>query len=114
VNPTSVTVSVRCSKPMPDGSHKTVELSLDASLTSGESWKEVQTSIYKELGEQMRYVWSTNGNSKPTQEQPKPETLAPLREHWCEAHRAEFKRCNGPHGEFYSHKASDGSWCNEG
>jgi hypothetical protein len=59
---TSVSVSIRYSKTMQDGSHKTVELSVEGDLSNNESWKEVQTSLYKELGEQMRYVFASNGN----------------------------------------------------
>ena len=73
-----VTANVRYSKQMPDGAFKTVELGCESSLTDGdEDWREVQTNLYRQLGEQMRYVFSGNGSGKVAQEPPMPETLHP-------------------------------------
>jgi hypothetical protein len=44
---TTVSVNVRYSKPMADGSHKTVELGIEGTLTdSSEDWREAQRDIY--------------------------------------------------------------------
>jgi hypothetical protein len=109
-----VTANVRYSKQMPDGAFKTVELGCESSLTDGdEDWREVQTNLYRQLGEQMRYVFSGNGSGKVAQEPPMPETLAPKREHWCEEHQTEYQRFNKEGTVWYSHKAPDGKWCRE-
>jgi hypothetical protein len=62
---TSVSINVRYSKPLADGSYKTIELGCESSLTSSdEDWQEVQRNLYKELGSQMRHVFSGNGAGK--------------------------------------------------
>jgi len=48
-----VKVNVRYSKQMADGSHKTVELGVEGSLTcSDEDWHEAQADLYHQLGDQ--------------------------------------------------------------
>jgi hypothetical protein len=106
---TSISVKVRYSKPLADGSHKTVELFCEASLNNGEeAWQEAQTTLYRQLGEQMKYVWSGNSNGKQTQA----ETPAPPKEHFCEEHNQEFKRHERDGRIWYSHRQGDG-WHNE-
>jgi hypothetical protein len=67
----------------------------------------------------MRYVWSGNGSGKQAQEPPGESPAKPgnnpatAKEHWCSEHNQEFKPKKGKYGTFYSHKAPDGSWCNE-
>jgi hypothetical protein len=35
-------------------------------------------------------------------------------EHFCQEHNQEFKKRNGPHGEFYTHQVKGSKdWCNE-
>jgi hypothetical protein len=111
---TVVSVNVRYSKPMADGSHKTVELSVESSLTSSdEDWHEVQRKIYAQLGEQMRYVFSGNGSGKVAQEPPRADLPAHQREHWCATHQTEYKRFSKDGRVWYSHKVPDGKWCKE-
>jgi hypothetical protein len=111
---TSVSVNIRYSRPMADGSYKTVELGCEATLSSsGEDWQEAQATLYKQLGEQMRYVFNGSSNGKPVQKQPKAETPAPKPIHWCEAHQTEYKRFEKDNKVWYSHKAPDGKWCKE-
>jgi hypothetical protein len=80
---------------------------------SEETWQEAQTTLYKQLGEQMRYVF--NGNGKAEAKEPPQKKLPVLpKPHWCSEHNQEFKKRNGPHGEFYSHRIKDTrDWCNE-
>jgi hypothetical protein len=62
---TSVSVNVRYSKQMADGSFKTIELGCEGTLnSSNDDWQEVQASLYHQLGDQMRYVFSGNGAGK--------------------------------------------------
>jgi hypothetical protein len=122
MNPMSVSVSIRYSKTMQDGSHKTVELSVEGDLSNNEPWKEVQASLYKELGEQMRYVFASNKgvtcnaptgtNGKSHAEIP-PAQATTTREHWCATHQAEFQRFTKGNQTWYSHRGPDGTWCKE-
>jgi hypothetical protein len=60
-----VSVNIRYSRQMNDGSFKTVELGCEGSLDSGdEDWRELQAHLYQELGEQMRHFFSGNGSGK--------------------------------------------------
>jgi hypothetical protein len=66
---TTVSVNVRYSKPMGDGSHKTVELGIEGSLTDNdEDWQEVQRNIC----DQLRYVFNGNGSGKAQNGSEKP------------------------------------------
>jgi hypothetical protein len=97
---------------MADGSHKTVELGAEGSLTSSdEDWREVQRNIYAQLGEQMRYVFIGNGSSKVVEEPPRAEEPPPKPDHWCEEHQTEYQRFSKDGKIRYSHKAPDGKWC---
>lgn len=125
---TSISVNVRYSRPLPDGSYKTVELGCEATLTSsGEDWQIVQQDLYHQLGEQLRYVFAqpapakagVNGNdaqdghridAQPAQEPT--QSVAPP--HYCTEHNIPFdRRVNKDTGrEFYSHRQDKG-WHNE-
>jgi hypothetical protein len=111
MNVTSVTANIKYSAEA-KGAWRTIELGAEATIAPNEDWHTAQEQLYHQLGQQMRGLWA-NGNGKPAQEPPTPETPAPKSNHWCEAHQMEFKKRNGKHGVFYSHKAPDGSWCNE-
>lgn len=111
-------VTVRYSRPMPDGSHKTLELGAEGVLSaSDETWKKSQADLYLELGEQMRQVWTSTVNSKTAlQEQARNGSDNPgsTRQHFCEQHQTAFRKCNGPYGEFYSHTIKGTKdFCNE-
>jgi hypothetical protein len=122
MNPTSVSVSIRYSKTMQDGSHKTVELSVEGTLSNNEPWKEAQVSIYKELGENMRYVFASNGTSGGNgkhvlsgvegshAEIPPAQTA---REHWCSIHQTSYKRFAKGNNTWWSHRDPQGAWCKE-
>jgi hypothetical protein len=108
---TVVKVYIRYSKQMPDTSFKTVELGLKGSLTSSdENWHKVSLDLYRELGDQMRQVFSGNGSGKVAQEPPKPNLPAPQREHWCAQHQMRLKKYAKDGSIWYSHRQDNG-WC---
>jgi hypothetical protein len=50
---------------MTDGNYKTVELGVEGSLdASDEDWQEVQDSLYRQLGDQMRHVFNGAGKAQ--------------------------------------------------
>jgi hypothetical protein len=47
---------------MADGSFKTVELGVEGNLDAdGEDWRQAQADLYRHLGAQLRYLFSSNG-----------------------------------------------------
>lgn len=114
---TSVSVNVRYSKQMADGSFKTIELGCEGTLnSSNDDWQEVQASLYHQLGDQMRYVFSGNGAGKVQNgseshgQAPTAHSSPPAlpREHYCQEHQTSFKRFEKDCRAWYSHKAPDG------
>ncbi|HZA24553.1 MAG TPA: hypothetical protein VFA32_18470 [Dehalococcoidia bacterium] len=102
---TSLSVSVRYSRPLADGSHKTVELSCEASLEAEESWKEAQAAMYTDLGKQIKAMFASSGTNGKTAPATKPE-------HWCPTHETDYQRFSKDNKVWYSHKTPDG-WCKE-
>jgi hypothetical protein len=120
-----VSVSVRYSKGLSPGEHKTIELSAEASIDPEETWTLVQQGLYTMLTAQLRTLWSQNqnGSQKPIEGtweelESYPSTVeGPARQpapppHWCPEHQTEFKRYEKDGKAWYSHKAGD-SWCRE-
>jgi hypothetical protein len=112
----TVSISVRYSKQLADASYKTVELGLEASLTSNtEDWQEVQRTLYTQLGDQIRFVFngngSGNGTAKVAQEPAKAELPEPPA-HFCQQHRTPFVKFSKNGRSWWSHKLGNG-WCRE-
>ena len=63
---TTISASVRYSKVLGDGSHNTVELTAEATLTPQEGWQKAQATLYHQLGEQLKGLWTTKANGQPT------------------------------------------------
>lgn len=116
---TAVLVNIRYSRPMADGSYKTVELGAEGSLDSGDDkWQEVQSDLYRQLEDQMRHVFNGAGKAQNGPE----KALAPLaeaatppvpsREHFCTAHQTEYRQFTKDGRTWYSHRHSNG-WCKE-
>jgi hypothetical protein len=113
---TEVSAVVRYSAEI-KGSWRAIELASTASLTSSdETLESVSDELYRKLMKQLRVLWA-NGNGKTeTQEQPSNGSGSPAtaRQHFCVEHSQEYKKRNGPHGEFYSHQIKGSkNWCNE-
>ena len=87
--------------------------------TAGGVWEQSQAALYKALGAQLRTLWASNGvpHAAPTPQavpaKPVAPTSAKAQEHHCEAHGKPFQRHEKSGKVWYSHKAPDGSWCNE-
>ena len=118
---TTVSASVRYSKAIGDGQHKTVELSAEAALDGNEAWTGAQASLYEELGQQLKALW---GNGQRAAEAPTMNAEAsyqpeppPAPAHYCQEHQTEYKRFEKATAKgvqvWYSHKGPDGEWCKE-
>jgi hypothetical protein len=104
---TTISASVRYSKALGDGSHKTVELSAEATV-NGEDWHTAQAALYTELGQQLKALWSANGNGSQQATGTAPQQTA----HYCQQHQTEYKRYEKEGRLWYAHK--DGQkWCRE-
>ena len=120
---TKVSASVRYSRALAQGEHKTVELSAEASVEEGEQWTLCQQGLFAQLSAQLREVWGwgQNGHPQNGHERPKEEvqSLPPAEEkpapqpHWCPEHQTEFRKFEKAGKAWYSHKVPDGSWCKE-
>jgi hypothetical protein len=118
-----VTVAIRYSKQLLDGSHKTVELGAEGTLDAeAEDWQETQAGLYHQLGDQMHYVFSANGAGKARNgpekavEAPPAPPLPPPphpREHYCQEHQTVFKKYEKDGKIWYSHRGPDGQWHRE-
>lgn len=107
---TTISASVRYSKPLPDGAWKAVELSAEANLEPNETWSEALASLYQDLGQQLKALWTANGNGQATNGSAKVE--ANTAEPYCAEHQTEFKRFEKEGREWYAHKAGQ-KWCRE-
>jgi hypothetical protein len=118
VRVSSVSVNVRYSKQMVDGSFKTVELGTEGNLDPSEDWQEVQSDLYRQLGDQMRYVFNGSGKAQNGPENavaPLAEAATPpvpSREHFCTAHQTEYRQFTKDGRTWYSHRHGNG-WCKE-
>jgi hypothetical protein len=109
----TVSASVRFSKALGDGQHKTVELSAEAFLDDEEVWTQAQARLYHELGQQLKTMW-VNGTGKGQDVPDKPiAPTPPAPGHWCAAHQTQYKRFSKDGRTWYSHKTPDGKWCKE-
>jgi hypothetical protein len=110
----TVAASVRFSKALGDGQHKTVELSAEAFLDDDEVWTEVQQKIYRQLGQQLKALWANgNGQNSPESQQPAPAPTPPAApEHYCQEHKTQFKRYEKDGHVWHSHRAGN-QWCKE-
>jgi len=112
---TTVSATVRYSKPLPDGSWKSVELSAEATLEPQETWTEAQARLYTDLGQQLRTLWTekANGNGQANNDAVKAEdTSNGQSEHYCQEHQTEFRRYEKEGRVWYAHKAGQ-KWCRE-
>lgn len=120
MNVTTISASVRYSRALGDGQHKTVELGAEAVIASlTESWQEAQAQLYADLSQQLKALWGNgnghhapNGTVAAAEAQVEPES-AQTPEHWCSDHGKSFRRFEKEGKVWYSHKGPDGHWCRE-
>lgn len=111
----TVAVSVRFSKALGDGQHKTVELSAEGVVEPRETWETAQAGLYNALGDQLNALWSGNGimpTAKTATAPPTVERSAPPERH-CQEHGQAFTRYEKNGRSWWAHRTQDGKWCNE-
>ena len=107
-----VSASIRYSKALSPGEHKTLELSAEASIDPEENWTLAQQGLYTALTTQLRALWGEAHNPEPGQNGHQKATEGAIRPHWCPIHQTEFRRFE-KHGQaWYSHRDGTG-WCKE-
>ena len=99
---TTVSANVRYSKALTDGTWKSIELSAEASLNAKEEWQEAQATLYQELGQQLKALWTANSNGQANGQD----------EHRCTEHNVAFKPHSKDGKTWYSHKQGN-AWCRE-
>ena len=67
MNVTTVSACVKYSKKLDDGSHKTIELSAEGTLTAQEDWQTAQATLYGQLGQQLKALWAMKANGRDNQ-----------------------------------------------
>ena len=121
-----VSATVRYSQDTGKGAWKVIELGAEASVGDREHWKQAQSELYHQLGDQLRSLWAGNRSTNvastavngqnsaetATEPSPAPEPTQSTRLHWCQAHDTEFKRRTKNGTVWYSHREGK-SWCNE-
>ena len=116
-----ISANIRYSQDSGKGSWKVVELGVEATVGERDNWKQSQDELYHQLVAQLKALWTSNGASTNGQSSTEtaiagpaePEPAQRSRAHWCQTHGAEWKRRTKAGVVWYSHKAMDGSWCNE-
>ncbi len=109
---TTISASVRYSKAIKTGEYKTIELCAEAALDPNETWTEAQASLYTELGQQLRTLWTAKANGKEQASQGSAKAEDTTTEHYCQEHQTEFKRYEKEGRVWYAHKAGQ-KWCRE-
>ena len=104
---TTVSASVRYSRAINTGEYKTIELSAEATLEPQEDWIEAQASLYTDLGQQLRTLWTAKANGNEQTANGTGQS-----EHYCQEHQAEFKQYEKEGRMWYAHKAGQ-KWCRE-
>ena len=101
---TVVTANIRYSRSLPDSSWKTIEVGAEAALTAQEEWQTAHATLYGQLSEQLKVLWTAKANGQAS--------ANGHHEHHCGEHGLPFKRHSKDGKTWYSHKQGDG-WCNE-
>ena len=109
---TTVSASVRYSRAINTGEYKTIELSAEATLEPQEAWIEAQASLYTDLGQQLRTLWTTKNGQAANGTAKAEDTITEQNEHYCAEHQAEFRRYEKEGRSWYAHK-QESKWCRE-
>ena len=109
---TTVSASVRYSRAINTGEYKTIELSAEATLEPQEAWIEAQASLYTDLGQQLRTLWTAKNGQAANGSAKAEDTTTEQSKHYCQEHQTEFKRYEKEGRVWYAHKAGQ-KWCRE-
>ena len=116
-----ISATVRYSQDTGKGAWKVIELGAEATISDREHWKQAQSELYYQLGDQLRQLWSggsasalnsQNGAENPVDKPTASEPTPTPREHWCYPHDLEWKRRTKNGTVWYSHRQGKG-WCSE-
>lgn len=125
-----ISVTCKFTKALEDGSFKTVSFSSEAQLDEGEDASEARRTLYAQVAEDLKTVFSNNGKKRTKAKSPDyPEPPIPKGtktgkpgknpddKPWCRTHECPMqehtkKSKNGKTQRWYSHRLGDGSWCN--
>jgi hypothetical protein len=129
VNVSKVTATIRYSQDTGKGAWKSLELGCEASITEREDWQKAQATLYGQLAQQFKALWSQNGttpqgsseghqaNGERSSVPSNPDGSDGSQQtppHYCQEHGVPFKARTGQYGEFYSHQIKGTKeWCNE-
>ncbi len=116
-----INATIRYSQDTGKGAWKVIELGAEATVSDREHWKQAQSELYYQLGDQLRQLWhhgtgvALNGAGGAESHVDKPAPSEPTQtpwEHWCTPHNLEWKRKTKNGVVWYSHRQGSG-WCNE-
>ena len=116
-----ISATIRYSQNTGKGSWKVVELGAEASISDREFWQQAQSELYYQLTHQLRTLWSNgngttlngnNGIESPLEPLPELEPTPTPPAHWCDRHKAEFRRQEKDGTVWYSHRQGS-AWCSE-
>ncbi|MCI0441166.1 MAG: hypothetical protein L0177_18850 [Chloroflexi bacterium] len=110
MNITNVSASVRYSRALGRGRHKTVELSAAADLEPQEDWHSAQAELYRQLGQQLKTLWIAESNVQSVKQEVAAKDISD--EHYCYQHKTPFQRYEKNDQVWYAHKSED-RWCRE-
>ncbi len=105
--------TIRYSQDTGHGAWKVIELGAEASVSDREFWKQAQSELYYQLGDQLRQLWhngtsaalnGAGGAETAIAGASGPEPSQTSREHWCQTHNVEFKRRTKDRVVWYSHR----------
>ena len=116
-----ISATIRYSLDTGKGAWKVIELGAEASISDREHWKQAQSELYYQLGDQLPQLWnnsngaalnSQNGAESHGEPPAASEPTQTPREHWCTPHNLEWKRRTKNGVVWYSHRQGK-RWCKE-
>ena len=117
-----ISATIRYSQDTGKGAWKVIELGAEATISDREFWKQAQSELYYQLGDQLRTLWSNGSNGaalngagsaeSPVEPSTASEPTPTPRPHWCAPHNLEWKRRTKDGTVWYSHRQGK-AWCNE-
>lgn len=131
-----ISVTLKFTKALEDGSFKSVAMSSEVRIEEGDDPSGARRLLYLEVAEDLKACFSNNSRNtvteSGTQRDPTPSAPIPKKRRmttkpkgnpnrrdkaWCYIHECAMqehtkKSKNGKPQRWYSHRLADGSWCN--